>query len=87
MLTKNYGTVPVMQSRPQTSRPRPDNFSETKTEIETGKFRGLRFETETRNNRDRDRDRDQKILRKYSRFNYFKNHKFLFSKQQSKINF
>ena len=44
-------------------------------------------ETETRNNRDRDRDRDQKMLRKYSRFNYFKNHKFLFSKLQSKITF
>ena len=39
------------------------------------------FETETRNNRDR------KILRKYSQFNYFKNHKFLFSKQPSKITF
>ena len=74
-----------MQLRPQTSRPSPrqrhDNFSETKTEIETGKFRYLTFETETRNNRDR------KILRKGSRFNYFKNHKFLFFKQQSKITF
>ena len=47
-------------------RPRPDNFSESKTEIKTGKFRDLKFEIEIKNNQDRDRDR--KILQKYVPF-------------------
>ena len=59
-----------MQSRPQTLKlkPRPDDFFETETEIETGKFRDLMFETETRNNQNQDRDRDRKFLPKYSSF-------------------
>ena len=42
-------------------------------------------EIETEFFRDHDQDRDRKILRKCSPFNYFKNDKFLFSKEQSKI--
>ena len=36
------------------------------TEIETSKFRDLRFKTDTRNNREQDRDR--KIVQKYNAF-------------------
>ena len=62
----NTSYRPIVETTNVETETEPDNFSETKTEIETGKFRDLRFETQTRNNRDR--DRDQIILQKYSTF-------------------
>ena len=64
----------VMYLRQQITRPKPNNFSKTKTEIEAGKFGDLKLETETKNNRYQ--DKTATFLQKSSPIQLFKKQQF-----------